>query len=88
MVPLHGRAAAEQTQDGAYAISFPPWVESVPSSDDQGFYSMLIMMHADRWCLLTIAAYTANLAAALIAENGSKYGVTSVEDAVSRQAPS
>jgi hypothetical protein len=49
---------------------------------------MLIMMHADRWCLLTIAAYTANLAAALIAENGSKYGVTSVEDAVSRQAPS
>ena len=44
-------------------------------------------MHTDRWCLLTIAAYTANLAAALIAENGSKYGVTSVEDAISRQAP-
>ena len=45
-----------------------------------------ISPHTDRWCLLTIAAYTANLAAALIAKNGLVYGNTGVEDAISRQA--
>ena len=86
-MPLDGRAAADQTEDGAYAISFPTWVEFAPSFEDEGVHSILNLMDTDRWCLLTIAAYTANLAAALIAKNGAVLGVADLEDALSRQAP-